>query len=136
VARAPGSLIARVVTAAAIIAAVAFVVSWRSSGSHEVNAVITGVHCRWSPLRLGDVEIGGKAHNPSSRSRDFSLTPHLSLPGLGDQTGGIGDETFWMPAGGAYHFWIRVTTSPHSKPGGPIGRCGASARSYTPSGDD
>jgi hypothetical protein len=125
-----------VATAAAVVAVGAIVVSWRSSATHEVNAVITGVHCRWSPLRLGDVEIVGRAHNPSSRGRDFSLTPHLSLPGLGEQAGDPASVTLGMPAGGSYRFWVRVTTSPHSHPGGPISRCGASARSFTPSGDD
>ena len=123
----------RTAVAAAVIAAVALAVAWRSTAPAEVNAVITGVHCSWAPLRLGDIVVTGTAHNPSSRARDFSLTAHFSLRGAGEQTRDGG--TFAASADGSYRFWADVTAGRHSHPGGPIARCEASARSYTPTGD-
>jgi hypothetical protein len=119
--------------AAVVVTFVAVAMAWRSTVPTEVNAVITEVHCSWAPLRLGDIVVTGTAHNPSSRTRDFSLTPHFGLRGLGEQTRDEG--SFVMPAEGSYRFWADVPTSRRSKPGGPISGCGASARSFTPSGD-
>jgi hypothetical protein len=118
--------------AAAVLAAVAL--AWRSTFPTEVNAIVTRVHCSWAPLRLGDIVVTGTAYNPSSRTRDFTLTLHLGLPGLADQSSDGG--SFAAPADGPYHFWADVATSRHSHPGGPITGCGASARSFTPSGHD
>ena len=132
VARIRSSPIARVALAAGVIASVAL--AWRSTFPTEVDAVISRVHCSWAPLRLGDIVVTGTARNPSSRARDFELTLHLALPGLADQAADGG--SFAAPADGPYRFWADVATSRHSHPGDPITGCGASARSFTPSGDD
>ncbi len=122
------------VLAAVVVPVVAVAILWRSTVPTEVNAVTTGVRCSWAPLRLGDIVVTGTAHNPSSRTRDFSWAAHFLLPGLGEQARDGGSLV--MPAHGSTHVWADVTTSRHSKPGGHISGCGASARSFTPAGED
>ena len=77
---------------------------WMDHRGGEVNAVISHARCSWSPGRLGDVVITGTVCRPSSRTRDFELMWHVSLPGLDDQVHDGGSVV--LAAGGSRHFWM------------------------------
>ena len=107
---------------------------WVDHRRGEVNGVISDVRCSWSPERIDDVVITGTVRNPSSRSRDFELTGHVSLPGALDQR--LGGGSLVLAAHGSRRFSIEQRASGRSPHGSRLIQCGAAARSFTPSGDD